>query len=137
MTRTIHQSVRLPATPGDLFDSYLDPRRHAAITGDKASIPAREGGKFTAFDGMLRGRNLLIVPGCLVVQAWRSAQWKDDERLSPRYAKLNNSGVSPASGGGRIELTHVNAPRHEHRGVTDGWKKCCWKPWREYLRRPA
>ena len=58
MTKTIQQSVRLPATPDDLYDSYLDAQQHAAITGSRVAISAREGGKFSAFDGMLRGRNL-------------------------------------------------------------------------------
>jgi len=33
MPKTIQQTVRLPASPDDLFDAYLDPARHAAITG--------------------------------------------------------------------------------------------------------
>jgi len=31
MPRTIQQSVRLPAPADELFDSYLDPRRHADL----------------------------------------------------------------------------------------------------------
>lgn len=130
MTKTIQQSVRLPATPDDLYDSYLDAKQHAAITGGKVTISAREGGKFTAFDGMLRGRNLLIVPKRLIVQAWRSAQWKDSDLDSILILEF-----SRVSGGGRIELTHVNVPRHDHHGVTEGWKKYYWKPWRKYLRQ--
>ena len=40
-------------------DSYLDAKQHAASTGGKVTISAREGAKFTAFDGMLRGRYLM------------------------------------------------------------------------------
>ena len=130
MTKAIQQSVRLSATPDALFDSYLDSKKHAAITGGKVSISARMGGKFTAFDGMLRGRNLVIVPKRLIVQAWRSAQWKDGDLDSILLLEF-----SSVSGGGRIELTHVNVPRHDHQGVTEGWKKYYWKPWREYLRQ--
>jgi len=130
VTKTIQQSVRLPATPDDLFDSFLDAQQHAAITGGKVSISARKGGKFSAFDGMLRGRNLLIVPKHLIVQAWRSAQWKRSDPDSILILVF-----SRGSGGGRIELTHVNVPRHDLSGVTEGWKKYYWKPWRKYLRQ--
>ena len=130
MTKTIQQSVRLPATPDDLFDSFLDAQQHAAITGGKVSISARKGGKFSAFDGMLRGLNLLIVPKHLIVQAWRSAQWKRSDPDSILILVF-----SRGSGGGCIEFTHVNVPRHDLRGVTEGWKKYYWKPWRKYLRQ--
>ena len=132
VNKTIQQFVRLPATPDELYDSYLDARQHAAITGGKVTISAREGAKFTAFDGMLRGRNLLIVPKRLIVQAWRSAQWKDSDLDSILILEF-----SRVSGGGRIELTHVNVPRHDHHGVTEGWKKYYWTPWRKYLRQPS
>ena len=33
MPKTIQQTVRFPAPPEELFDSYLDPARHAAMTG--------------------------------------------------------------------------------------------------------
>jgi activator of HSP90 ATPase len=130
VTKVIHQSVRLPAPPDDLYDSYLDARQHAAITGGKVSVSAREGGKFTAFDGILRGRNLVLVPKRLIVQAWRSAQWKDSDLDSILILEF-----SRVSGGGRIVLTHANVPRHDFHGVTEGWKMYYWKPWRKYLRQ--
>jgi hypothetical protein len=27
----------------------------------------------------------------------------------------------------------VNVPAHDHQGVTEGWKKYYWNPWRVYL----
>ena len=129
MTKAIQQSVRFPVPPEELFDTYLDAKRHAAVTGGKVSIAARAGGKFTAFDGMILGRNLVIVPKRLIVQAWRSAQWKDDD-LDSILTLL----FSATAGGGRIDLFHVNVPAHDHEGVTEGWKKYYWRPWREYLK---
>ena len=37
MPRTIHIAAALPASPDELFDMYLDPELHAAITGAPAS----------------------------------------------------------------------------------------------------
>jgi activator of HSP90 ATPase len=132
MTKTIQQSIRLSAAPDVLFDIYLDAKRHAGVTGGKVSISSREGHKFTAFDGMIYGRNLVIVPKRLIVQAWRSASWKDSDLDSILTLVFTSS-----PGGGRIDLTHVNVPRHDHQGVTEGWKKYYWKPWREYLKRSS
>ena len=130
MTKTIQQSVRFPVPPEELFDTYLDAKRHAAVTGGKVSISARVSRKFTAFDGMILGRNLVIVPKRLIVQVWRSAQWKDDDLDS--ILTLLFSGTP---NGGRIDLFHVNVPAHDHEGVTEGWKKYYWRPWREYLKQ--
>ena len=35
--------------------------------------------------------------------------------------------------GGRIDLTHVNVADHDVEGVSEGWKKYYWDPWRVYL----
>ena len=58
MPRTIHIAAALPASPDELFDMYLDPELHAAITGAPASIGARAGAEFSAFDGGLEGKIL-------------------------------------------------------------------------------
>ena len=38
MPRTLQQSVVLPASPARLYAMYLDPKTHAAITGEPARI---------------------------------------------------------------------------------------------------
>jgi hypothetical protein len=40
--------------------------------------------------------------------------------------------------GPTVDLVQVNVPAHDHRGVTDGWKKYYWDPSRAYLgKRPG
>ena len=77
---------------------------------------------------MLRGRNLLIVPGKMIVQAWRSNHWKKNDADSILILTFSRAGS-----GGRVDLVHANVPEHDHEGVTEGWKKYYWKPWRSYL----
>src|SRR5438874_1506680 len=100
MTNVIQQSVTLNASPGELFRTFLDSKRHSAVTGARARTSRRVGASFTAFDGQLKGQNLMIVPNRLIVQAWRARQWKatdPDSILILRFTKASN--------GGRIELT--------------------------------
>ena len=128
MTAPIQQTVTLPASAKSLYAMYLDPQTHAAITGGKVVVSARRGARFSAFGGLLHGRTLHTVPGRLIVQAWRSANFRAgdiDSTLILRFV--------PAGKKGRIELTHVNVPRQDHRGVANGWKKYYWRPWRRYL----
>ena len=129
MTKPIVQSVTFPASPARLFQIYTDSKRHSAATHAKACVSAKAGAAFTAFDGMLEGRNLWVVPGRMIVQAWRASHWKKSNLDS-----ILTLWFSTAPGGGRIDLVHVGVPPHDHKGVTQGWPKYYWKPWRAYLR---
>jgi activator of HSP90 ATPase len=132
MTRLIQQSVQFPASPEELFEIYLDSKKHSEATGGEARISRKAGGQFTAWGGQLRGRNLLIVPNQTIVQTWRGAHWKaadPDSILILRFSKT--------PGGGRIDLVHENVPSHDHKGVSQGWPRFYWKPWKKYLTRTS
>ena len=90
----------------------------------------KPGGTFTAWNGQLRGRNLLIVPKRMIVQAWRSVNFKSGDPDSILILQF-----SKAPGGGRIDLVHVNVPHQDHEGVSKGWPKYYWKPWKKYFAR--
>jgi activator of HSP90 ATPase len=132
MTKAIQQSVTFEAKPRELFEIYMDSRKHSAATGAWAALSRKVGGKFSAFDGALRGRNLAIVPGRLIVQAWRASHWKKSDLDSILVLTFSKDPE-----GGRIDLVHMNVPDHDHRGVSRGWPKYYWKPWRAYLKREA
>ncbi len=128
MTSPIRQSVVLKASPDDLFDAFLDSRKHSRITGAPARASRRIGSPFTAFGGALSGRNLMLVPGRMIVQAWRSTQFKAADADSILILTFNK-----LRGGTRTDLVHVNVPGHDHKGVTKGWPKYYWGPWKSHL----
>jgi uncharacterized protein YndB with AHSA1/START domain len=130
MTRAIQQTVVLPASPEELFRTFLDSKKHTAMTGAPAKTSNKVGGKWSAWGGAIRGRNLLIVPGRMIVQAWRSSVFKKSEPDSILVLTF-----SKAKGGGRIDLVHVNVPGYDHKGVREGWPTYYWKPWKAYLKR--
>jgi activator of HSP90 ATPase len=127
-TPAITQVVEFPVSSERLFDAYLDPIEHARITGSLASISSAVGVTFSAFNGMISGKNLLIVPKQMIVQSWRAGIWNESDLDSVLVLVFE-----PAAAGGRITLTHVNVPEHDHRGVTEGWEKYYWTPRRAYL----
>ncbi|HYA21287.1 MAG TPA: SRPBCC domain-containing protein [Burkholderiales bacterium] len=128
----IRQSMHFDASPDSLFDAYLSSRKHAAIVGSKVSISKAVGRRFAAFNGMLSGKNLLIIPKTFVVQSWRSRRWKKtdaDSVLILMFSKTRR--------GAQIELVHVNVPEHDFLGVARGWHRYYWKPWLKYLKRSS
>lgn len=132
MTKPIVQSVTFKASPRQLFEIYTDSKKHSAATGQKASVSNKVGGRFTAFGGAISGRNLVVIPSRMIVQAWRATHWKKTDLDS-----ILTITFSDAPGGGRIDLVHVGVPEHDHKGVTQGWPSYYWKPWRAYLKQQA
>jgi len=128
MKPPIEQSVKFSCPPEVMFELYMDSAKHSAATGSKAQISRKAGGAFKAFEGSLWGRNLLIVPNKLVVQSWRSTAFKDSDPDSILVLEFEK-----AAGGSKVHMVHVNVPPQDHKGVTQGWPKFYWVPWKAYL----
>jgi hypothetical protein len=47
MTRVIQQSVLFPVPPEELFEMYLDSKKHSEATGGRARMSRKAGGEFT------------------------------------------------------------------------------------------
>lgn len=128
MSQPIHQSVVLPASPKQLFDTYLDSKGHEGFTGAPAKIEAKAGGEFRAFDGMLHGKIVQLVPSRLIVQSWRSVSFKDGDSDSTLILCFTPEGDET-----RIDLVHLDVPDHDREGVKEGWVGHYWNPWRDHL----
>jgi uncharacterized protein YndB with AHSA1/START domain len=130
MANTISLAFDLPAAPARLYRMYVEPKLHAAFTGAPVSIAAQTGSRFKAFGGALSGTILQVVPNKLIVQSWRSTNFGKravDSTLVLRFL--------PRGKAGRIELTHVNVDPSDFGGVSEGWWKYYFVPWRDYLKR--
>ena len=60
--------------------------------------------------------------------SWRSANWPSECIDSVLVLSF-----LPEPLGGRIELVHVNVPEEDFAGVSHGWEKYYWTPWRAHL----
>ena len=128
MRNVIYQNVVLPVGAETLFEMYLDPQVHGAITGAAVTIGPEPGSAFSAFEGALSGAVLVVVRPRLIVQSWRSTQFKDVDRDSTLILSFTGEGQQ-----GRIDLVHLDVPDHDYEDVVEGWQKYYWAPWRAYL----
>ncbi len=128
MAKNVILAASLPTAPDRLFDMYLSAQSHASFTGFPVTIEPRVGSPFRAFDGMLSGTVIYLDPKRLIVQTWRSAHW-------PATAMDSVLTLSfwPDKEGARIELAHINVPEDDFAGVSQGWEKYYWTPWRNKL----
>ena len=118
MRNVITQTVLLAAPAEQLFAMYLDPGLHAAITGAPVTISRQAGSEFQAFGGVLTGTMLAVYEPRLVIQSWRSSQFRPEDADSTLILSFH-----AASTGGQIDLIHLDVPDHDFVGVTEGWDK--------------
>jgi activator of HSP90 ATPase len=133
MTPTIQYSATFEkATPAKLYELFADSAKHTAATGMPAKISRKVGGNWTAFGKMLLGKNLALIPNRMIVQAWRSSEWKKSDPDSILVVSFEK-----VEGGAKVDLVHVGVPEYDHAGVTQGWIKYYWEPWKAYLSSKA
>jgi activator of HSP90 ATPase len=120
----------LPAPAEELYATYLDPAPHAAVTGAPVTVSAESGAPFRAFDGQISGAMLAAIAPRLIVQSWRSTNFRDADPDSTLILAFVPEGT-----GGRIDLIHIDVPEPDYEGVREGWEKYYWAPWRRYLAR--
>jgi activator of HSP90 ATPase len=130
MKRIIKQSVVFPASAETLYNTYLDPLLHGAAIGAPVTVGAESGSPFEAFGGQLKGSTLAVVPARLIVQSWRSANFKDSDPDSTLILSFTPEGKD-----GRIDLVHIDVPEQDYQGVEQGWDKYYWAPWKTYFAR--
>ncbi len=125
---SIHQNVNLPATPQHVTDVLLDEKQFAAFTGLPAEIDPKPGGTFKTFGGLIEGRNVEIIPGQRIVQAWRPASW-DPGVYSIVHFELKQSGAATL-----LTLDHTGFPEGLYDHLAFGWNARYSEPLKKYLR---
>ena len=128
MRTIIRQTVTLAAPPERLFEMYLDPVIHETITGASVTISKKMGSSFRAFGGALTGTMLTVIESRLIIQSWRSIKFRPEDVDSTLILSFQPDAI-----GGQIDLIHLDVPDHDFAGVTEGWEKFYWSPWKRYL----
>jgi activator of HSP90 ATPase len=130
-TRTsLHQEIALNATPDRIFNVLMDQKQFAAFTGMPATIDPSAGGKFTTFGGLVEGRNVELIPGQRIVQAWRPTSW------DPGVYSVVHFELKAANGGTTLVLDHTGFPEGDFDHLDPGWYLRYWDPFKKYLATP-
>ena len=127
---TIYDSVIIPASPEEVYDAYMDPKKHTVFTGSKATGDGKVGGKFTAWDGYIFGKNVVLEKGKRIVQEWRTTEWP--EGYPPSKLELT---LKKVKGGTEVAMTHSDVPAEQADDYRQGWIDFYWKPLREYFKK--
>jgi activator of HSP90 ATPase len=127
-TGTIKQKIVIDAAPIEVYNAFMDAKIHSIFTGSKATIVPKVGGKVTAWDNYITGKNIELVKGKKIVQEWSTSEWPDG--YPPSILTITLRGI-----GGKTELTmvHSRVPKSQMKSYADGWKDWYWNPLKEYF----
>ncbi|MFH1807973.1 MAG: SRPBCC domain-containing protein [Pseudomonadota bacterium] len=126
----IRMSVEVSAPPEDVYKAWLSGRSHGAMTGSHATGSAREGTRFTSWDGYIEGENLSLEPYAHILQAWRAEDFPEQAPPSRLEISLVATRV-----GTRLLLTHTELPAGSAEGYAQGWREFYFEPMRSYFAR--
>ena len=129
-TKTIKQSIFFKAPPETVYELLMDSKKHAAFTGAKASISRTVGGKISAWDGYIQGKNIALVADKKIVQLWRGSE----SEWGNNYSTVTFS-LAQVKGGTRLTFTQTDIPPNLAPYLATGWEEHYCKPMKEFLRR--
>src|SRR6516162_7877856 len=118
----------IPASARDIYNAWLDSLAHSEMTGGQANISSEPGGAFSAWDGYISGRNLELVPGERIVQAWRTTKFAEDHEDSIVTITLEDR-----DDGALLTLSHSNVPETHLGYEQGGWDTHYFEPMIAYF----
>jgi activator of HSP90 ATPase len=128
-TTTIKQRATFNATPKEVYDLIMDPKKHSAFTGTKVKMSNSVNGKFSAFDGYMHGHNIELVDGKKIVQAWHFTEegWPDDHYSICTFL-FEKEGKKT-----KLTFRQTEVPEQSAESLKGGWKEFYWEPMKTYL----
>jgi uncharacterized protein YndB with AHSA1/START domain len=124
----LHQEVVIHAPPARIYDALLDSKSFAAFTRMPARIDRRAGGATWMFGGLVAGRNIELVPGKRIVQAWRTT-----EEWQPGIYSLVRFELRPRGSGTLLILDQTGFPPGNYAHLNAGWGPRYWQPLDKFL----
>jgi activator of HSP90 ATPase len=131
----IHQEVVFKASRQRVYELLTDAKqfdkvvqqsealRSGMLKQDKPAVIAREaGGAFSLFAGVISGRQIELVPGERIVQAWRAIDWK------PGVYSIASFQLSDQGSSTKLVFDHTGFPKGAAQHLAEGWRGNYWKP---------
>jgi activator of HSP90 ATPase len=130
MKETITVSESFPITSDKLYKAWLNSKEHSSFTGSKAILSKELNRKFTAWDGYISGKNLILEPNKRIVQSWRATDFPDKHPDS--FIEII---FEPKKAGTKITLKHSGIPEGMGKDYKKGWKDFYFKPMKDYFNK--
>ena len=124
----ISVSTEINAGVKTIYNDWLSSKGHSAFTGGDAQIENKINTDFTAWNGYISGVITKLVVDKLIIQSWRTAEFKESEENSILEILLEDLGNDKS----RISFNHSNLPEGTGEKYIIGWEEHYIAPMKEY-----
>jgi activator of HSP90 ATPase len=137
---SIHQEIAFEASRHRVYEALTNSKKFDAVTrlsdgltlvtapGAKPTFISHGlGGPFTLFGGYITGRNLELLPGERLVQAWRAGSWNAADYSIVRFVLV------AAGAGTKLLFDHRGFPDDQGASLAYGWRVHYWEPLARFL----
>jgi activator of HSP90 ATPase len=130
---SIRLSATIPASPDRVYAAWLNAAEHSKMTGGKATFDPKVGGKHSAWDGYITGKNITLETNKRIVQTWRASDFPKaagDSRVEVLFELTKK---------GETLLTIIHTELALGLGVyfTRGWNEFYFKPMKAHFKKVA
>lgn len=129
-TSTIEQKLHFKAKPVQVYDAFVNPKKHAEFTGAAATGKAEVGAEYTAWDGYITGKHIELIPARKIVDEWKTTQWP--EGYPPARLELS---FEVEEDGTALTMIHSDVPSEQADAYRQGWTDYYWEPLRKYFEK--
>jgi activator of HSP90 ATPase len=98
-----------------------------ALGNKPTQISPEAGSAFFLYGGYISGRQVELVPGKRIVQAWRSGSWDPGNYSIARFDLVEQGSRT------KILFDHTGFPVGQAPHLADGWKSNYWEPLEKFL----
>jgi uncharacterized protein YndB with AHSA1/START domain len=127
-TESVRVSSVLPSSADRIYAAWLDGLEHSRMTGGKATVEARIGGRHTAWDDYIEGEILALDPGRRIAQSWRASDFPTGHAHSRLEVFLED-----VPGGCEVTLVHSEIPEGLGDQYEEGWSTHYFVPMKKHF----
>jgi activator of HSP90 ATPase len=124
---SIQQQAMISADPAQVYAVLADANALSVLSGKRGVLGAAAGDEFSAFDGNVVGRQIELVPGERIVQAWRFPVW------APGVYSIVRFTLTAEHGGTRLDIEQHGVPADWHVHVDTNWPTFYLNPLTEHF----
>jgi activator of HSP90 ATPase len=128
---SIHQQAMIAAEPTQVYAVLADADALSALSGMSGTAGRSEGEQFIAFNGNVTGRQIELVPGTRIVQAWRFPRWEEGVHSIVAFT------LAAADGGTRLTIDQHGEPEDWHDHIDTNWPTFYLTPLTEHFSAKA
>jgi activator of HSP90 ATPase len=129
--KNIEQEIIIKSPPNEIYEAFMDAKKHSKFTESKAKVSREIGGSFSIFEGSLSGKNVELIQDKKIVQTWRG----DGDNWPKGYYSTITLVLEPVDDGTLIKFSQTDIPEGAYESVKEGWNTYYWEPLKEMLEK--